>query len=328
MIFTGFNYSVAVDKNGKLYKSGDFFDDFQIDDELRVKKLIFVVGQADFVPFCNLRMVHYTDLNNRLWSIQHPCRCHPEVWKPHCKAEVKKFQLLPDKEVIELVSYNLKMFACVTADRKLYLWGHFEDVISTAISIDNPTYVETTTPVTHVALGSRHMLVLDTDGNVHVAGQNYYGQIGLDESTEEVIRLTKLRIGTDRTKITQIACGDLSSAVLTSSGQIYVFGQLTGESAYFQPFQVQLANVVEISLSYEHILARTKENKVYAWGWNGSKQCGFNTRDPYDYFASIKKPRLIKDLSGYNVAKISAGKTHSLVKVIEYETTYTSSSKT
>ena len=110
MIFTGFDYSVTVDKNGKHYKSGDVFGGIQIDDELRVKKIVFSEGYAKTTPFCKIRMVHYIDQNDRLWSIQYPCSCHTEVRKDHCKAEVEKRQLLLDKEVIEIVSYNVKLF--------------------------------------------------------------------------------------------------------------------------------------------------------------------------------------------------------------------------
>ena len=317
---------------GLHYKTGDDFDATQIDGELCVKKLIFSLVYAKVIPYCVLRMVYYTDQNNRLWSIQSPCRCRPKVREPNCNSEAKKLQLLPDKEVIELVSYaenTVKLFACVTADEELYLWGHFENLVSATIGADNPTYVETVKPVTQVALGYKHMLVLDIDGNVHVAGRNRYGQIGLGKSTDEKLNLTKLRIGTDRTKVVQVACGQQSSAVLTSSGQVYVFGQLTNESdVHFQPFRVQITNVVEISLSYKHILARTKESKVYAWGWNQLKQCGFSeARGRWEQEPTIKKPQLIKDLLGYNVTKISAGNKHSLVKFIEYETTYTSISK-
>ena len=320
MIFTGFDYSVTIDKSGKVCQNGEIFDGIQIDGELRVKKIVFSERCADILPFCDTMIVYYIDQNNRLWSIQYPCRCYPRKLRG-CNSEVKKLQLIPDEEVIELVSYGAKI-ACVTADKELYVWGHFENMICSTISTDNPTYVETVKSVTQVALGYEHMLILDTEGNVHVAGKNDHGQTGLGKSTEEVRELTKLRIGTDRTKIIQVACGCHSSAVLTLNGQVYVFGRLEPLDKQFRPLQVQLTDVVEISLSYEHILARTKESKVYAWGWNSDKQCGFGSRE-----WAIKKPRLIKDLSGYNVTKISAGNSHSLVKFIEYETIYRSNTK-
>ena len=56
---------------------------------------------------------------------------------------------------------------------------------------------------------------------------------------------------------------------------------------YKQPYKVELTNVVEISLSHRHILARTKDNKVYSWGENEENECGFDKLD------SLEKPKLI-----------------------------------
>ena len=66
-------------------------------------------------------------------------------------------------------------------------------------------------------------------------------------------------------------------------------------------------------MTYDHILALTQDNEVYAWGENVWGQCGLPREECRDVNGVIDKPKLVEKLSGYKVTQISAGSSHSLV---------------
>ena len=57
-----------------------------------------------------------------------------------------------------------------------------------------------------------------------------------------------------------------------------------------------------------HILALNETGQLFAWGWNGTGQCGVNSTNEY-----INSPTRVTGLDAYKVLKISAGECNSLL---------------
>ena len=134
------------------------------------------------------------------------------------------------------------------------------------------------TSITDVAAGSGHCLALAADGSVWSWGANTHGQTGLG-STEIAITVPQKIAGL--ANITQIAAGNNFSLALSSSGNIYGFG----DNAYLQladsntapknvPAQLSsLSSIGYISCGNSHSVA-FDANSAYLWGKNNAGQLG------------------------------------------------------
>ena len=87
-----------------------------------------------------------------------------------------------------------------------------------------------TTRVTLLALGSRHLLLHTSDGAVHACGDDTWGQLGLGadamhDAGTRVVRHSPLRIDRLRgLRITQLAAGDAHSAAVVADGRLFTWG--------------------------------------------------------------------------------------------------------
>ena len=101
------------------------------------------------------------------------------------------------------------------------------------------------------------------------------------------------------------------SAILTDCA-IYVTGKylIGGENDKVNtPTRIQLDNISAISLKRYHILALNQNGVVYAWGDNGSGECGVDSNDGW-----IEKPTRVAIPDEYTVIDVSAGISHSMFK--------------
>ena len=84
-------------------------------------------------------------------------------------------------------------------------------------------------PISKLACGSMHSVALAESGSVFVWGSNKEGQLGLGDEAEEVYYSPeKLDFGEDDSPITDISCGYYHTAMVTSSGNLYTFGEADG----------------------------------------------------------------------------------------------------
>ena len=72
---------------------------------------------------------------------------------------------------------------------------------------------------------------------------------------------------------------------------------------------MQLTDVIDISLSSSHIIALDRHNQAYAWGWNGSGECGVNSTAEW-----INTPTRIPSLDDCQILQIIAGDNASFIK--------------
>ena len=71
--------------------------------------------------------------------------------------------------------------------------------------------------------------------------------------------------------------------------------------------------IVDISMSYDFMLALTDDNRLYAFGNNYFGQCRQGTTDLF-----IEEPVQVKNLENVRIKQISAGWSHCLIKCTKF----------
>jgi alpha-tubulin suppressor-like RCC1 family protein len=150
-----------------------------------------------------------------------------------------------------------------------------------------------TGPVTQVAAGDDYSLAATSTGQLYAFGENSYGQLGSTTNnttfkpnpTPTLVTLP----GATGT-VTQLSANGLHSLVLTSTGQLYAFGNNgagelgnpTGINNFINanpvPKLVGLSGatgqVIRIAAGESHSMALTSSGQVYTFGGNGRGQLG------------------------------------------------------
>jgi hypothetical protein len=184
--------------------------------------------------------------------------------------------------------------------------------------------------VTQIAAGANHSLALTSSGQLYAFGYNFSGELGVATNsgtptptpTPTLVALPG-QIGA----VTQIAAGTTHSLVLTSSGELYAFGDNRyGElgvatnngtnNANPTPTLVglpgQIGAVTQIAAGTTDSLVLTSSDQLYAFGRNIYGELGSATNNGTNN--ANPTPTLV-GLPGEigTVTEISAGGTHSLV---------------
>ena len=107
----------------------------------------------------------------------------------------------------------------------------------------NLTITQNNLKITQISAGYKHVLFLDSDGNVYVNGNNSKGQAGTgrsaedDYNTETITDIVQINntypyIFTDK-KIKQVSAGNFISLFLTEDGTVYVCGEQSKLAPHF-----------------------------------------------------------------------------------------------
>ncbi|RUS80177.1 hypothetical protein EGW08_012066, partial [Elysia chlorotica] len=166
--------------------------------------------------------------------------------------------------------------------------------------------------VSCLACGSRHTMVLLTNGQVYAFGNNFYAQLGYDfrkETYKENQASPGLLRYMQHYHVTQVACGDKHTLFLLQDGTVSAVGHNShgqigdgGRQESVVPKPVDLeAPAVSIACGQDHNLAITDSGDVYVWGY--CKGCGHRKND-------VLSPEL--KLQGRQVVQVAGGATHSL----------------
>lgn len=155
--------------------------------------------------------------------------------------------------------------------------------------------------------GSRHAVVIASDGTVWTWGGNNTGQLG-DGSTTDRRLPAPVTLVYDAVAV---AAGSMHTLALLNDGTVFAWGlnssgQLGDGSTTqrTQPVAVAgLTNIVAIAAGQYHSLALTSGGDVYAWGLNSTGQLGDGTTTNREW------PVLVGTLS--SVTGITAGEAHS-----------------
>jgi alpha-tubulin suppressor-like RCC1 family protein len=204
----------------------------------------------------------------------------------------------PVTEVAAGIYFSL----AVTSDGQLYSFGENEfgelgratnDFTTTPNP--TPTLVDlpgATGPVTEVAAGAYFSLAVTSTGQLFAFGSNERGQLGSSVNNDVSVpnpTPTLVDLPSGSGAVTRVAAGDGFALVLTSSGQLYGFG----ENQYGQlgstvdnlssaadptPELVSLPGadgpVVQIAAGFNHSLVLTSTGQLYAFGNNEFGQLG------------------------------------------------------
>ncbi|KAM9365376.1 E3 ISG15--protein ligase HERC5-like [Pholidichthys leucotaenia] len=171
-------------------------------------------------------------------------------------------------------------------------------------------------PVSQVGCGSQHSVILTTDGQVFAWGKDSRGQLGLGKrkaisnSPQHVISLSNI-------PVVQIAAGGEQSFALSVSGGVFSWGRndcgqlgLGDTQDRHTPTSVHCLNMkktVHISCGKDHTAILTKHGAVFTFGSGQHGQLGHNSSQ------NELHPRLVAELWGAKVTKVSCGRYHTLV---------------
>jgi alpha-tubulin suppressor-like RCC1 family protein len=224
----------------------------------------------------------------------------------------------------------------VTASGQLYGFGinGAGELGSSANNVPNPTPTLVTLPgeigpVTQVAAGANHSLVVTASGQLYAFGYNDFGQLGTaTNSGTGTPNPTPTLVGLpgEIGPVTQVAAGASHSLVVTASGQLYAFGLNTfgqlGSSTNNgtgspnpRPTLVTLPGetgpVTQVAAGTHHSLAVTASGQLYAFGLNEFGELGSNTNNGT---ATANPTPTLVTLPGEigPVTQVAAGTDHSL----------------
>ncbi|EDQ92018.1 uncharacterized protein MONBRDRAFT_55, partial [Monosiga brevicollis MX1] len=212
-----------------------------------------------------------------------------------------KITALEGEEVVQVCAGGHHS-AAVSKAGNLYTWGrggYGRLGHGTSDDVNVPTRVAAFPEgirVVHVAcgLGDAHSMCVTEDGHIYSFGDGDFGKLG--HGTNDRRRQPE-RIDFD---IVKVVCGSSTSAAISLSGALYVWGggrryRLgTGtEAVIWQPRTAHALNthkVVDCALSSEHGVAVTDRGEVFVWGANDHGQLGADAGSE----KTIIAPRVIK----------------------------------
>lgn len=173
-------------------------------------------------------------------------------------------------------------------DNSLKQLGYSNSTISTS---NVPAIVDTVTNVIDIAAGWYHSLVLKNDGTVLAWGINEDGEIG---NGTQVSPVASPYTCSTLSNIVTIAAGPYQSGAIDTNGFFYRWGDEVFDY-YTTPTWMDLApRFVKIALGEEFGIGVTREQAVYAWGWNSEGELGEGTFNFNDYSPDADvRPRLV-----------------------------------
>ncbi|XP_029302600.1 LOW QUALITY PROTEIN: probable E3 ubiquitin-protein ligase HERC6 [Cottoperca gobio] len=119
--------------------------------------------------------------------------------------------------------------------------------------------------VSFISCGEAHSAVLTKDGKVFTFGEGRHGRLGHNSSANELI--PRLLDGVDG-PASQISCGRRHTLVLSSSGQLWAFGDgAKGQIGTGRPEDSLTPTLVQLPWTTEDAAAVPKDLKISA-GWN------------------------------------------------------------
>lgn len=145
-------------------------------------------------------------------------------------------------------------------------------VVSSVSSVSSVTF-----PISAIAVGAQHTLVVDGQGGLWAWGHNGRGQLG---DGSRVDRFTPVRVAISE-KVVMASAGYDTSVVVTASGRVLTWGngdetgELTGEDQ-LTPAEVSgpWSRVTAVATGGYFFLALDEDGALWSWGNNGSGRLG------------------------------------------------------
>ena len=194
------------------------------------------------------------------------------------------------------------------------LFGELGDGATTSTPTPTAVHLPAGTVVTQIAAGGSHALALTSTGHVYAWGVGTHGQLG-DGATraEDVPTPVALPTGT---VVTRVAAGGDHSLALTSTGQVYAWGDdLHGDlgdgATRSEDTPVAVAppaglTFTAIAAGTTHSVAVASDGSIWAWGMGASGQLGDGST------ADATTPTAVDMPAGTPVTQVAAGGAHTL----------------
>jgi alpha-tubulin suppressor-like RCC1 family protein len=181
-------------------------------------------------------------------------------------------------------------------------------IVPTLISGVYGSLASASVVVVAIACGAAHTVALDSTGNVHTWGYNFYGQLGKNTggagTDVYVPTLISGYYGSlASSSVVAIACGDFHTVALDSTGKVHTWGyNLAGQignnsvSTAIVPKQISglygsltssSVVVVAIACGVYLTVALDSTGKVHAWGYNAYGQIGIGTTGTGNYTPAV-----------------------------------------
>lgn len=195
-----------------------------------------------------------------------------------------------------------------------------------------PTQISAISNAVSLAAGTYHVLALRSDGTVWAWGSNQYGELGVPQSgtcsafcSATPVQVTGLAGLGFLKNVKAIAAGNDFSVAVLNTGIVVAwgyngYGQLgrgtTDSNLNDIPVAVHtITNAVSIAASTNHVLALTKDGRVFAWGDDYYGQTGdgtFNTDTSSPVVvATLPTARAIAAGDLFSLAVSTAGNVYS-----------------
>ena len=198
-------------------------------------------------------------------------------------------QLIPDLYNIEHIACGGHHSICKTYDNIYYGWGSndFGQLGHIEYKNYNEPILCNNYPgdIISAKCGSSYTLLLTSEGNIYSLGNNYFGQLGLNNKNIKQINTPMLI--TDIPEIKRIECGDHHSMCIDVNDDLWLFGgNYTGQLGLgtieqkYRPIKHPIiSNVMDISLGGRQTFIKTFDHKIYAFGCARNLQLGIEINE-------------------------------------------------
>ncbi len=234
---------------------------------------------------------------------------------------------------VSQVAAGAKFSLAVTSSGQLYAFGNnfFGQLGNATNSLTEhpnttPTLVtlpKASGPVIQVAAGAFHSLAVTSTGQLYAFGNNGKGQVGTENGARDrqiIPTPTLVTLPGASGRVTGVAGGGFHSLAVTSTGQLYAFGdnhygQLGSTTLEPRPMPAivtlpgEVGPVIQVAAGNHHSLALTATGQLYSFGYDHEGQLGI----PPDEAIPHPTPTLVR-LPGASgrIIRIAAGNGYSL----------------
>ena len=198
-------------------------------------------------------------------------------------------QLIPDLHNVEYIVCGHYHSICKTYNNTYYGWGannngqlgHIEcGIYNKPILCNN--YPD---DIISIKCGHIHTLLLTLEGNIYSFGDNYDGQLGLDDG--DIKQTNTPTLIRNVPEIRRIECGQFHCLCIDINDNLWVFGSndygqlgLGDKKNRYKPiFHPILSNIMDISSKGYSTFVKILDDKIYAFGANTYFQLGIKVSE-------------------------------------------------
>ena len=179
------------------------------------------------------------------------------------------------------------------------LWGcgnNGDGQLGLGDSSNRNTFTQVTTngdDIKQVYCSFNHTLILENDGTLWSTGFNYYGELGLGDTTN---RTTFTQVTTNTDNIKKIYCGENHTFILKNDGTLWgcgrnEYGQLglgdTTNRTTFTQITTNTDDIKEICCGYNHTFILKNDGTLWSAGNNYNGQLGLGDTINRNTFTEI-----------------------------------------